>query len=87
MDFGSWSNNSVKRQNFRRLTKIIIESFDQLKSVQKFGQLIKHNFDQLIKHNFDQLNFGQVIISRFSQSQKDHIKRLPLLLNIILDLK
>jgi hypothetical protein len=40
MDFGSRSNNSVKRLKFRRLTKIIITNFDQLKSVKKFGQLI-----------------------------------------------
>jgi hypothetical protein len=33
MDFGTWSNNSVKRLKFRRLTEIIIKTFDQLKTV------------------------------------------------------
>ena len=38
--FGSWSNDSVKRLKFRRLTEIIIKTFDQVKSLKKFGQVI-----------------------------------------------
>ena len=47
----------------------IIRTFDQLKSLKKFGQVIKYEtfiiktFNQVKKHNFDQVNFGQVIIS------------------------
>jgi hypothetical protein len=40
MDFGSWSNYSIKWSIFRRLTEFIILTFDQVKSVKKFDQVI-----------------------------------------------
>ncbi len=38
--FGSWSNYSINWLIFRHLIELIIKSFDQLKSVKNFGQLI-----------------------------------------------
>ncbi len=40
MDYFTWSNFLINWLNFRRLIKLIIKTFDQLKSVQNFGQLI-----------------------------------------------
>ncbi len=57
-------------QKFKITQNDINKTFDQLKTLKKFDQVMKYykliikNFDQVKKHNFDQVNFGQVIISR-----------------------
>ncbi len=65
MDFGSWSNYSIKWSIFRRLTKFIILTFDQVKSVKKFNQVIselsiKWKNTILIKWNSIKWSFAHV---------------------------
>ena len=61
-------------RNFLKAESTIIRTFDQLKTLKKFDQVMKSDeiliktFDQVIKHNFDQTpilleNFDQVIRS------------------------
>ena len=60
-------------QKFKITQNDINKTFDHLKTLKKFDQVMKYykliikNFDQVKKHNFDQLKFDQVIVSRYTQ--------------------
>jgi hypothetical protein len=55
-------------RNFLKAESTIIRTFDQLKTLKKFDQVMKYykliikNFDQVKNDNFDQVKFDQVIV-------------------------
>ena len=58
-------------RKFKITQNDINKTFDQLKSLKKFDQMIKYKtfiiktFDQLKNDNFDQVKFDQVSVSHF----------------------
>ena len=57
-------------RNFLKAESTIIRTFDQLKTLKKFDQVMKSDeiliktFDQVKNDNFDQVKFDQVIVCR-----------------------
>ncbi len=63
-------------QNFLKAESTIIRTFDQLKTLKKFDQVMKSDeiliktFDQVKNDNFDQVKFDQVIVCRAHKTSK-----------------
>jgi hypothetical protein len=63
-------------RNFLKAESTIIRTFDQLKTLKKFDQVMKSDeiliktFDQVKNDNFDQVKFDQVIVCQLNVFKK-----------------